>query len=61
MARFKFKKLNNMEESEQYPVIISNQRENLDDDMNFNSLGNYWKEYKNFSQTESRFLCTEAA
>jgi hypothetical protein len=57
MERFNLKKLNDVEGKEQFRVEVSNRYaalEFLDTEVKF--LGNNWREYKNFSQRESRLF-----
>jgi hypothetical protein len=58
MERFNLKKLNEVEGKEQYHAKISNgfaSLENSDDEMGI-SLGNYWRENKNFGQRDYGLL-----
>jgi hypothetical protein len=62
--RFNLKKLNKVEDKEQYYVEIKNRftaLENLDNEVDINSPWETIREYQQFSQRESRLLRIEEA
>jgi hypothetical protein len=64
MERFSLKKLNDVEDKEQFRVEVSNRfaaLEDLDAEVDINSAWETIRVYNNFSQRESRRFLTEEA
>jgi hypothetical protein len=64
VVRFSLRKLNEVEDKEQYPVELSNRftvLEHFDAEVDINQLGKLLEKYVNFSERESKSLRIEEA